>query len=85
MSLLIFLIQLGNNLQPQTRVKIATNSFVSKLHMICINKYIASICSIMFYNELADESENLGLKKNKSNTMVMMDNNTTTYINNTYI
>ena len=35
--------------------------------------------------ELADESKNLGLKMNKSKTMVMMENDTPIYVNNTQI
>ena len=34
---------------------------------------------------LADESDNHGLKMNKSKTMVMMENDTSIYVNNTQI
>ena len=35
--------------------------------------------------KLADESENQGLKMNKSKTKVMMENDTPIYVNNTQI
>ena len=35
--------------------------------------------------ELADDSENQGLKMNKSKTKVMMENDTPMYVNNTQI
>ena len=35
--------------------------------------------------ELADESENQGVKMNKSKTKVMMENDTTIYVNNTQV
>ena len=35
--------------------------------------------------ELADESENQGLKMDKSKTKVMMENDTPIYVNNTQI
>ena len=36
-------------------------------------------------HELADESENHGLKMNKSKTKVMMENDSSIYVNNTQI